>query len=84
MKKVVLLITILVLIFVSYLTYLNITDYYKNNSNISNIKEEINKLDNNINEYKIKNDNLNIDKNKKAVLEVWEKELKRVKITSSL
>ena len=83
MKKVVLIVTSIILLFVSYYAYTNINNYYKT-SNIKNeeivkLKEDISKLDTEIKDMKNKTDKIIIDDTKKGILEVWKKELQKVK-----
>ena len=85
MKKVVLCLVCLFFIFVAYLSFNEIKIYYDNNDLKNNI-DEVNKLeeenkilDNEISNMKEKNNNLEIDESKTELLEVWKKELERVK-----
>ena len=83
MKKLVVFVTFIILIFISYNTYMNINRYHKNSNirkdEIINLKNDISKLDTDIKDMKNKTDKIVIDDVKKGILEVWEKELQKVK-----
>ena len=83
MKKVVLLVTCIILLFVSYYAYININNYYKTSNikkeEIVKLKKDISKLDTDIKDMKNKTNKIVIDDTKKGILEVWEKELQKVK-----
>ena len=81
MKKVVIIFTSMLLIFVIYLAY-NEINYKNNNNEISILENKIKKLDNDIIDQKEKNNNLEIDKEKSELLEVWKKEVEKVKENS--
>ena len=81
MKKVVIIFTSILLIFVIYLAY-NEINYKNNNNEISILENKIKKLDNDIIDQKEKNNNLEIDEEKSELLEVWKKEVEKVKANS--
>ena len=82
MKKVVIIFTSILLIFVIYLAYNEINYKNNNNNEISILENKIKKLDNDIINQKEKNNNLEIDEEKCELLEVWKKEVEKVKENS--
>ena len=82
MKKVVIIFTSILLIFVIYLAYNEINYKNNNNNEISILENKIKKLDNDIINQKEKNNNLEIDEEKSELLEVWKKEVEKVKENS--
>jgi len=83
MKKFVVLVTIIILLIVSYFSYISINNYYKDSNikkdEILELKNTIIKLDNSIKDAREKNNNIKIDEDKEIILKVWQKELKKVK-----
>ncbi len=83
MKKLVVFVTCIILLFVSYYAYININNYYKTSNikkgEIIKLKNDISKLDTNIKDMRDKTDKIVVDDTKKGILKVWEKELQKVK-----